>query len=43
MTTDTDCIALTLIHQLFKDYQKPKDILGENGLAGCSLSTDKAK
>lgn len=32
MTTDTDRIDLTLIDQLLKDYQKPEDILGENGI-----------
>lgn len=32
MTTNTDRIDLTLIDQLLKDYQKPEDILGENGI-----------
>ncbi len=32
MTTNTDQIDLKLIDQLLANYQKPEDILGENGL-----------
>lgn len=32
MTTNTDKIDLQLIDQLLKDYQRPEDILGENGI-----------
>lgn len=32
MTTNTDRIDLQLIDQLLKEYQKPEDVLGENGL-----------